>query len=67
MEVKSVEGSEAVVEQGGTALLVRTDLLEDVAAGDYVLVHAGFALQRIDQEEALQTLALLEELANASR
>jgi hydrogenase expression/formation protein HypC len=33
--------------------------------GDYVLVHAGFAIQTVDEEDARETLRLLEELANA--
>ncbi|MDH7569046.1 MAG: HypC/HybG/HupF family hydrogenase formation chaperone [Armatimonadota bacterium] len=66
MRVEWVAGKEALVQQQGMALKVRTDLLEEVAVGDYVLVHAGFALQRVDEEEARQTLALLEELTDAS-
>lgn len=67
MAVKSIEGQNAVVEQEGTSLRVRTDLLEGVAVGDYVLVHAGFAIQRIDPKEAEETLALFQEIADASR
>ncbi len=66
MMVKEVAGPEAVVAQGGTLLRVRTDLLDEVAVDDYVLVHAGFALQRLDQEEAQATLALLKEMAEAA-
>ena len=66
MLVREIEGPEATVEQEGTALRVRTDLLEELSVGDYVLVHAGFAIQRVDEEEARETLALLEGLANAS-
>ena len=40
-------------------------LLPDAKVGDYVLVHAGFALERIDEEEAKKTLDLLNELALA--
>ena len=38
-------------------------LLEDAEVGDYVIVHAGFAIQRIDEKAALETLALLKEAA----
>jgi len=38
-------------------------LLEDVAVGDYVVVHVGYALSKIDQEEARKTLAVLAEVA----
>lgn len=36
-------------------------LVDDVALGDYVLVHVGYALQKIDEEEAMKTLALFAE------
>lgn len=65
MEVKEVKGEEALVEQGGITIRVRTDLLDEIRVGDYVLVHAGFALQRIDPEEAQQTLALFQEMIHA--
>ncbi len=38
-------------------------LVEDVAVGDYVIVHVGFALHKLDEEEALATLALFREIA----
>jgi hydrogenase expression/formation protein HypC len=41
---------------------VGLDFLPDADVGDYVLVHAGFAIQRIDEDEALKTLALFEEM-----
>lgn len=62
MRVVSIEGVEAEVEQGGTRLRARIDLVENVKVGDYVLVHAGFAIQTLDEDEALETLRLLEML-----
>lgn len=62
MRVIGVEGSEAEVEQGGTRLRVRVDLVSDVRVGSYVLVHAGFAIQTLDEQEAIETLRLLEML-----
>ncbi len=46
------EDNMAVVDLGGVRRKVCLDLLEDVAVSDYVLVHVGFALQRIDEQEA---------------
>ncbi|MFA4016980.1 MAG: hypothetical protein RUDDFDWM_002092 [Candidatus Fervidibacterota bacterium] len=60
MRVVAINGNEAEVEQSGTKLQVRIDLVEDVKVGDYVLVHAGFAIQKLDEEEAIETLRLLE-------
>lgn len=62
MRVVRIDGVEAEVEQGGTRLRVRIDLVENVKAGDYVLVHAGFAIQTLDEDEAVETLRLLEML-----
>lgn len=62
MRVIRIDGVEAEVEQGGTRLRARIDLVENVKVGDYVLVHAGFAIQTLDENEALETLRLLEML-----
>lgn len=37
-------------------------LLDDVKPGDYIMLHAGFAIQKVDQEEAAETLRLLNEM-----
>lgn len=54
------EGGMAVVEIGGARRSVNLHLLDDVAPGDFVLVHAGFAISRLEEAEARETLALLE-------
>ncbi len=64
--IESMEGQEAKVNLSGNALRISTSLLEDVKIGDYVLVHAGFALQKIDEDEAQKTLDLLKELGMIS-
>jgi hydrogenase expression/formation protein HypC len=51
------------IEVGGVRSRVSTALVEDVAAGDYVIVHAGFAITRLDVAEAEKSLALFEEIA----
>jgi hydrogenase expression/formation protein HypC len=53
----------ATVEVSGVTRKVSMMLLPDAKVGDYVLVHAGFAIQTVDEEEARRTLELLEELA----
>jgi hydrogenase expression/formation protein HypC len=65
MEVDSVHGDEAIVKQAGLRRKVRVDLLDEVAPGDYVLVHAGFAIEKVRPEEAEQTLTLLRQMADA--
>lgn len=53
-----IAGDSAIVNLGGVRKEVSLALVEDVAVGDYVIVHVGFALQKLDPEEAAQTLAL---------
>ena len=62
MKIISVDGSEAVVEQSGVSRKVNVALLPDLSLGDYVLVHAGFAIAKVQEEEALGTLELMREL-----
>lgn len=51
----------AIVDLGGVRKDVSLALLEDVVVGDYVIVHVGYALTRLDPEEAEKTLALMAE------
>jgi hydrogenase expression/formation protein HypC len=53
----------AETEVGGIHNRISIALIEDVAVGDYVIVHAGFAITRLDVEEAEKTLALFDEIA----
>ena len=65
MQLKSRDGDEGVVENGGLSYKVSLRLLPEVAIGDYVLVHAGFAIQKLDLVEAEATINLLNELGQA--
>ena len=53
---------EAVVDLDGVQKRISLALVEDVAVGDYVILHVGYALQKLDVEEAGQTLALFREI-----
>jgi len=61
-KVEKVEYPYAVVDFKGTKRKVRIDLLEDVKEGDYVLVHVGFAIQKVDKSEAENISELLEKV-----
>jgi hydrogenase expression/formation protein HypC len=61
-KVVEIEGAMATVELGGNRSTARIDLIDDVKVGDYVLVHAGFAISTVDEEYAKETLALLSEV-----
>jgi hydrogenase expression/formation protein HypC len=50
----------AKVDVAGVQRTVNVGLLEDAAPGDWVLIHVGFALQKVDEEEAEATIKLLE-------
>lgn len=53
----------AVIDISGTRREVSLDIVDEpVAVGDYVICHAGYAIQRLDEEVALEKLALLKEL-----
>lgn len=51
-------GDNAVIDLGGVRKEISLALVEDVAPGDFVIVHVGYALQKVDPEEAEKTLAL---------
>jgi hydrogenase expression/formation protein HypC len=63
MRLVRVDGKTGVVEAGGLEITISLELLEAPAVGDHVLVHAGFALERLDEREARETLAMLEQMA----
>lgn len=63
---KLLEDSMARVELDGAAKDISLALVDDVQVGDYVVMHAGFALSKLDQEEAKRTLALFGEMSKAN-
>ncbi len=63
--VKSIEGFEAEVDIGGVSRRASIMLTPDVKAGDYVLLHTGYAIHVIDEAEALETLSLFREIAES--
>jgi len=60
-QVISIEGELAKVSVGGTIMNANLNLVEDIKIGDYILLHTGFALQKIDEKEAQETLKIFEE------
>ena len=65
MEITAINDAVADVEIGGVKRQVRLDIIdEQPAVGDYVIVHAGFALRRLDREDALETIKLFQEGLN---
>ena len=61
--VLSIDGNMGIIEAGNLKRNVFLHLVPEVAVDDYVLVHAGCAIQKLDEEEAKITLDILKELA----
>ena len=61
MQVVEIMGNKARVEQNGVSREARIDFLDGVQVGDFVLVHAGLAIERVRPEEARETLRLIRE------
>lgn len=60
-KILEIEDTTAKVDFAGTTMPVSLLALKGAQVGDYVLVHAGFAIERLDENEALKTLELLAE------
>jgi len=63
--VEIFEDETALIEFGGAKRKVSLALVDGVGTGDFVLVHAGFAIEKLSEEEAEQTLALFQEIADS--
>lgn len=59
--VELLPASEGVIDLGGVRKRISLELVTDVQPGDYVIVHVGYALQKLDTDEAERTLALFAE------
>ena len=67
MRIVEREGNDAVAMSSSVRKRIRLDLLEGAAVGDYVLIHAGYAIERIDEREALETLDLIRQVYEAGK
>ena len=63
--IELLEDDYALIDLGGVRNRVSLALVDGVKVGDYVIVHTGFAITRLDVEEAEKTLALFAEIADA--
>lgn len=62
IEVVDAENNIAKVDVGGVRRNINTGMLDDTKVGDYVLIHVGFAMSKIDEREAEETLRILKEI-----
>jgi hydrogenase expression/formation protein HypC len=59
--IERLDSDLAIIDAGGVRMRVSLALVPEAAVGDYVIVHAGFGISRLDAEEAAQTLALFSQ------
>ncbi|MCB1793743.1 MAG: HypC/HybG/HupF family hydrogenase formation chaperone [Candidatus Competibacteraceae bacterium] len=64
--IELVDIEHAVVDMGGVRKTISTVLVDDLQIGDYVIVHVGYALNRLDPEEAAETLRLIAEFSEVA-
>lgn len=62
--ILSIKGSMAEVSAGGAVFKAGLQMIENASVGDYILLHAGFAIQKISEKEAEETIKLLREMEN---
>jgi hydrogenase expression/formation protein HypC len=62
MKVKKINDDFAEVESGRLRRRINIQMLPHIKVGDYVIVHAGFAIERLDPKKAMQTLRLINEI-----
>ena len=67
LKLIEINGNDAVGEALGMLRAVRVDVIPEPKPGDYVMVHAGFAIERLPEEQALEDLETWEELQDALR
>lgn len=66
LRIMEINGKEAAGELNGIKRKVRVDLIENLNIGEYVMVHAGFAIEKIEEADALETLEIVDELEKAA-
>lgn len=64
--VERLAGDDALVDVGGVRKTISLALVDGVQPGDYVILHVGYAIQKLDTDEAARTLALFAELGDAA-
>jgi hydrogenase expression/formation protein HypC len=65
-KILSISGDTAVIELGGTQREASLMLLENPSVGDWVIIHAGFAIEKLSEEDAEETFALFREIMDSN-
>lgn len=64
IEIIDAENQIAKVDVGGVRRNINTGMLDEIKVGDYVLIHVGFAMSKIDEQQAEETLRVLKEIGD---
>lgn len=65
LKITSIDGMKATGEVEGVKRSIRVDFIDNPKVGDYVIVHAGFAIEKLDEEQAVENLKLIKEVTDA--
>ncbi len=65
MRLTEIDGNDAVAEVDGVRRKIRVDFIKEPKVGDYVIAHAGFAIERLQEQQALDNLEAIREVADA--
>ena len=63
MKITKIDGSKAFAEVSGVEYQANLALITDAQIGDYIIVHAGFAIEKLDEEAAMETLKIWQDIA----
>ena len=66
-KINSIDGNMAMVSVGSVTYKASLQLLDDVQVGDYILLHTGFAISKISEEDAAETLRIFEEFEDLNK
>ena len=65
LRIKEINGEDAVAERDGVSRKIKVGFIQDPKPGDYVIVHAGFAIERVDEQQAIDDLEAWKEFQEA--
>lgn len=65
LRIAEIHGKDGVGEANGLRRRIRLDFIREPKVGDYVIVHAGFAIERMNEEQALANLRAIQEVTDA--
>ena len=60
--ITRIEGKRAIVDMAGVVRETSIMMLSNAQVGDYVIIHAGYAIEKLDEEEALRTIELFKQM-----